>query len=85
MYDIKIMNAKTRNSSKLVSIGIIGNKIADIGDSLPVDAKEIIDAKGRITGSSFPTGWCVKRAGNKRFGRRSTKYGNRCCGRHSMD
>lgn len=47
MYDIKIMNAKTRNSSKLVSIGIIGNKIADIGDSLPADAKEIIDAKGK--------------------------------------
>ena len=30
MYDIKIMNAKTRNSSKLVSIGIIGDKIADM-------------------------------------------------------
>ena len=40
MYDIKIMNAKTRNCSKLVSIGIVENKIADIGDSLPADAKK---------------------------------------------
>ena len=37
MYDIKIINAKIRNSSKPVSIGIIENKIADIGDSLSAD------------------------------------------------
>ncbi len=41
MYDIKIINAKTRNSSKLVSIGIIEDKIADIGSSLSEDAKKI--------------------------------------------
>ena len=56
MYDIKIMNAKTRNSSKLVSIGIIENKIVDIGDSLPADAKEIIDAKGNLVTESFVNG-----------------------------
>lgn len=40
MYDIKIINAKIRNSSKLVSIGIKEGKIADIGDSIPEDAKK---------------------------------------------
>ena len=45
MYDLKIINAKTWNNANLVSIGIKGNKIADIGDSLPEDAKEIVDAK----------------------------------------
>lgn len=45
MYDLKIINAKTRNNANLVSIGIKGDKIADIGDSLPEDAKEIVDAK----------------------------------------
>lgn len=72
MYDIKIMNAKTRNSSKLVSIGIIGNKIADIGDSLPADAKEIIDAKGNLVTESFVNGhlhlckvYTLEKAGQK--------------------
>ena len=45
MYDIKIINAKTRNSSKLVSIGIIKGKIADIGESIPEEAKKIIYGK----------------------------------------
>lgn len=30
MYDIKIINAKIRNSSELVNIGTIKDKIADI-------------------------------------------------------
>lgn len=48
MYDIKIINAKIRNSSELVNIGIIKDKIADIGVKLPVDAKKIVDAKGNL-------------------------------------
>lgn len=44
MYDIKIINAKIRNSSELVNIGIIKDKIADISVKLPVDAKKIVDA-----------------------------------------
>lgn len=56
MYDIKIINAKTRNSSKLVSIGIIKGKIADIGESIPEEAKKIIDAKGNLVTESFVNG-----------------------------
>ena len=48
MYDIKIINAKIRNSSELVNIGIIKDKIADISVILPVDAKKIVDAKGNL-------------------------------------
>ena len=48
MYDIKIINAKIRNSSELVNIGIIKDKIADISVNLPVDAKKIVDAKGDL-------------------------------------
>ena len=72
MYDIKIMNAKTRNCSKLVSIGIVENKIADIGDSLPADAKKIIDAKGNLVTESFVNGhlhlckvYTLEKAGQK--------------------
>ena len=72
MYDIKIINAKIRNSSKPVSIGIIENKIADIGDSLSADAKEIIDAKGNLVTESFVNGhlhlckvYTLEKAGQK--------------------
>ena len=72
MYDIKIINAKTRNSSKLVSIGIIKGKIADIGESIPEEAKKIIDAKGNLVTESFVNGhlhlckvYTLEKAGQK--------------------
>ena len=72
MYDLKIINAKTRNNSNLVSIGIKGDKIADIGDSLPEDAKEIVDAKGNLLTESFVNGhlhlckvYTLEKAGQK--------------------
>lgn len=72
MYDIKIINAKIRNSSKLVSIGIKEGKIADIGDSIPEDAKKIIDAKSNLVTESFVNGhlhlckvYTLEKAGQK--------------------
>ena len=72
MYDIKIINAKTRNSSKMVSIGIIEDKIADIGSSLSEDAKKIVDAKGNLVTESFVNGhlhlckvYTLEKAGQK--------------------
>ncbi len=56
MFDIKIINARTRYHSNLVSIGIIGDKIADIADTLAGDAKEVIDAKGNLVTESFVNG-----------------------------
>lgn len=72
MYDIKIINAKIRSCSKPVSIGIIEDKIADIADSLPTEAKEIIDAKGNLVTESFVNGhlhlckvYTLEKAGQK--------------------
>jgi len=56
MYDLKIINAGTRTCKELVSIGIIGKKIADIGVHLPTDAKETIDAGGNLVTESFVNG-----------------------------
>ena len=72
MYDIKIINAKTRNNSKLVSIGITKDRIADIGDRLSEDAKKIVDAKGNLVTESFVNGhlhlckvYTLEKAGQK--------------------
>ena len=72
MYDLKVINAKTRNNANLVNIGIKGDKIADIGDSLPDDAKEIVDAKDNLLTESFVNGhlhlckvYTLEKAGQK--------------------
>ena len=72
MYDLKIINAKTRNNENLVSIGIKKDKIADISDILPEDAKEIVDAKGNLVTESFVNGhlhlckvYTLEKAGQK--------------------
>lgn len=72
MYDIKIINAKIRNSSDPVNIGILKDKIADIGVSLPADAKKIVDAKGNLVTESFVNGhlhlckvYTLEKAGQK--------------------
>lgn len=72
MYDLKIVNAKTRNGSKLLSIGIKGSKIADIGEQLPEEAEEILDAKGNLVSESFVNGhlhlckvYTLEKAGQK--------------------
>ncbi len=72
MYDIKIINAKTRNCSNKVSIGIKGDKIVDIDEHLFDDAQKIIDAKGNLVTESFVNGhlhlckvYTLKKAGQK--------------------
>lgn len=72
MYDIKIINAKIRNSSDPVNIGILKDKIADIGVSLPADAKKNVDAKGNLVTESFVNGhlhlckvYTLEKAGQK--------------------
>ena len=72
MYDLKIIHAKTRNNANLVSIGVKGDKIVDIGDSLSEDAKEIVDAKGNLVTESFVNGhlhlckvYTLEKAGQK--------------------
>ena len=72
MYDIKIINAKTRNCSNKVSIGIKGDKIVDIDEHLFGDAQKIIDAKGNLVTESFVNGhlhlckvYTLKKAGQK--------------------
>ena len=47
MLDIKITNAKTRNTGKeLVEIGIENGKITAIASAVEGEAKQVIDAKG---------------------------------------
>ena len=49
MLDIKITNAKTRNTGKeLVEIGIENGKITAIASAVEGEAKQVIDAKGNL-------------------------------------
>ena len=57
MLDIKITNAKTRKTGKeLVEIGIENGKITAIASSVEGEAKQIIDAKGKLVTESFVNG-----------------------------
>ena len=58
MLDIKITNAKTRKTGKeLVEIGIENGKITAIASAVEGEAKQIIDAKGKlVTGISTGNG-----------------------------
>ena len=54
MLDIKITNAKTRNTGKeLVEIGIENGKITAIASAVEGEAKQVIDAKGNLVTESF--------------------------------
>ena len=57
MLDIKITNAKTRNTGKeLVEIGIENGKITAIASAVEGEAKQVIDAKGNLVTESFVNG-----------------------------
>lgn len=57
MLDIKITNAKTRKTGKeLVEIGIENGKITAIAPSVEGEAKQVIDAKGKLVTESFVNG-----------------------------
>ena len=57
MLDIKITNAKTRNTGKeLVEIGIENGKITAIASAVEGEAKQVIDAKGDLVTESFVNG-----------------------------
>lgn len=56
MFDILIKNAKTRKEPTLVNIGIENGKIKAIGQDLPSEAKQIIDAEGNLVTESFVNG-----------------------------
>ena len=57
MLDIKITNAKTRKTGKeLVEIGIENGKITAIASSVEGEAKQVIDAKGKLVTESFVNG-----------------------------
>ena len=57
MLDIKITNAKTRNTGKeLVEIGIENGKITAIASAVEGEAKQVIDAKGNLVTESFANG-----------------------------
>ena len=57
MLDIKITNAKTRKTGKeLVEIGIENGKITAIAPSAEGEAKQVIDAKGKLVTESFVNG-----------------------------
>ena len=57
MLDIKITNAKPRNTGKeLVEIGIENGKITAIASAVEGEAKQVIDAKGNLVTESFVNG-----------------------------
>ncbi len=56
-YDLLIKNAKTRTSQdEFIQIAIQGDKISKIGSDLGVDAKNVIDANGKMVSESFVNG-----------------------------
>lgn len=55
-YDILIKNARTRNYSDIVDIGIQNGKIVKIGSNLGNDAVEMLNADGELVTESFVNG-----------------------------
>jgi len=55
-YDILIKNARTRNYSDIVDIGIQNGKIVKIGSDLGNDAVEMLNADGGLVTESFVNG-----------------------------
>ncbi len=55
-YDILIKNARTRNYSDIVDIGIQNGKIVKIGSNLGNDAVEMLNADGGLVTESFVNG-----------------------------
>lgn len=56
-FDLLIENTRTRKTGKnLVSIGITGGKVAEIGKNIAREADKVIDAKGNLTTESFVNG-----------------------------
>ncbi|MBC7323096.1 MAG: amidohydrolase family protein [Acetomicrobium sp.] len=55
-YDILIKNARTRNYSDIVDIGIQNGKIVKIGSNLGNDAVEMLNANGELVTESFVNG-----------------------------
>jgi cytosine deaminase len=56
-FDILIKNAKTRaTENKLVQIAVQGGKIAKIAEKVDGDAKQVIDAQGKLVTESFVNG-----------------------------
>lgn len=56
-YDVLIKNAKTRFSGgSVLQIGIQDGKVTKIGENLAGDAKQVVDAGGRLVTESFVNG-----------------------------
>ncbi|MFV0574915.1 MAG: amidohydrolase family protein [Vibrio sp.] len=56
MYDLKIINAKTRQSSEIVDIAIRDGKIVEIAPSIQGEAKETLNANSKLVTESFVNG-----------------------------